>query len=177
MLHKTAKQREQNSRGIFDPAALPQIKALLFDAFGTVVDWRSSLIAELSEFGRRRGILADWPLLVDEWRAAYYPSMDRIRKGEQPWTILDELHRQSLEHLVAHLGISGLSAEDLDELTGAWHRLHPWPDVLEGMQRLATRYFLGPLSNANVALLVRLRKFCNLLRSTNGSHWNGEKTL
>jgi 2-haloacid dehalogenase len=162
MLHKSAEQREPNSRGVYDAAALPQIKALLFDTFGTVVDWRSSLIAELSAFGRRSGILADWPLLVDEWRAAYHPSMDRIRKGEQPWTILDVLHRQSLERLVARFGIDGLSAEDLDKLTGAWHRLHPWPDVLEGMQRLATHYFLGPLSNANVALLVRLRKFSDL---------------
>jgi len=161
-LRQNHAQPTKRCRGVYEPAALSQLKALVFDTFGTVVDWRSSLIAELSAFGRRRGILADWPLLIDEWRAAYYPSMDRVRKGEQPWTILDALHRQSLESLVARFGINGLSTEDLDELTGAWHRLHPWPDVLEGMQRLATRYFVGPLSNANVALLVRLRKFCSL---------------
>lgn len=102
----------------------------MFDTFGTVVDWRSSLIAELEAFGRRRGLSADWPLLVDEWRAAYHPSMERVRKGEQPWTTLDALHRQSLERLVASLGIKGLGPADLDELTGAWHRLHPWPDRL-----------------------------------------------
>jgi 2-haloacid dehalogenase len=161
-LRRNPAQPTKFHRGIYDPAALLQVKALVFDTFGTLVDWRSSLIAELSAFGQRRGLLADWPLLVDEWRAAYYPSMDRVRNGKQPWTILDALHRQSLERLVTSLGIDGLSTQDLDELTGAWHRLNPWPDVLEGMQRLATRYFLGPLSNANVALLVRLRKFAGL---------------
>jgi 2-haloacid dehalogenase len=149
-------------RGEYNTAALSQLKALVLDTFGTVVDWRSGLIAELNAFGQRRGLSADWPHLVDEWRAAYHPSMDRVRRGEQPWTILDALHRQSLERLVASFRIEGLSAADLDELTGAWHRLHPWPDVPEGMRRLATRYFLGPLSNANVSLLVRLRKFGGL---------------
>jgi hypothetical protein len=117
------------SRGVHDQAALSQVKALVFDTFGTVVDWRSSLIGELSAFGRERGISADWPLLVDEWRAAYYPSMDRVRKGEQPWTTLDALHRQSLERLVASFGVKNLSPKDLDQLTGAWHRLHVWPDA------------------------------------------------
>jgi len=148
--------------GVNSPSALSQVKALVFDTFGTVVDWRSSLIAELSAFGQRRGLSADWTLLVDEWRAAYYPSMDRVRRGEQPWTTLDALHRQSLERLVNDLGIHEISGDDLDELTHAWHRLRPWRDVLDGMQRLATHYLLGPLSNANVALLVRLRKFLGL---------------
>jgi 2-haloacid dehalogenase len=161
-LNQNFAETTKSCRGVHDPAALSQVKALVFDTFGTVVDWRSSLIVELSAFGRQRGISADWALLVDEWRAAYYPSMDRVRKGEQPWTTLDALHRQSLERLVASFGVNNLSPKDLDELTGAWHRLHVWPDVPEGMQRLATRYFLGPLSNANVSLLVRLRKFCNL---------------
>ncbi len=148
--------------GVYDDTALSQIKALLFDTFGTVVDWRTSLVCELSKFGQNKGVVTDWALLTDEWRAAYYPSMDRVRKGELPWTTLDALHRQSLELLVKKLGISGLTAEDLDELTNAWRRLRPWPDVLEGMQRLSTRYLLGPLSNANIALMVRLRKFAAL---------------
>jgi 2-haloacid dehalogenase len=148
--------------GVYDVAALSQVKALVFDTFGTVVDWRSSLISELSNFGRNKGVVADWTLLTDEWRAAYYPSMDRVRKGELPWTTLDALHRQSLEFLVTKLGISDLTAQDLDELTHAWRRLRPWPDVLEGMQRLSKRYLLGPLSNANIALMIRLRKFAAL---------------
>jgi 2-haloacid dehalogenase len=148
--------------GIYDTPALSRIRALAFDTFGTVVDWRSSLIFELSRFGQQKGIVGDWPLLVDEWRAAYYPSMDRVRKGEIPWTNLDTLHRQSLEVLVAKLQISGVTSKHLDELTDAWCRLRPWPDVLEGMQRLSARYLLGPLSNANIALMVRLRKFAGL---------------
>jgi 2-haloacid dehalogenase len=155
-------QRTKFDRGIYDAPAVSHLKALLFDVFGTVVDWRSSLITELAAFGQRRGVMADWPLLVDKWRAAYDPSMDRVRKGERSWTTLDALHRESLGAVVASLGISGLSLEDLNELTDAWRRLRPWPDVKEGMQRLATRYILGPLSNANVALMVRLRKFAGL---------------
>ena len=148
--------------GVNAPGTLVNVKALVFDTFGTVVDWRSSLIAELGAYGRRRGVVADWTLLTDEWRAAYYPSMERVRRGALPWTTLDTLHRQSLEKLVNDLGIEGIGVDDLDELTGAWHRLHAWPDVLGGMQRLAQRYILGPLSNANVALLVRMGKFAGL---------------
>jgi 2-haloacid dehalogenase len=154
--------RDKPYRGVCDTVTLSRIKALAFDTFGTVVDWRSSLIFELSKFGQENGVVGDWPLLVDEWRAAYHPSMDRVRKGEIPWTNLDTLHRQSLEVLIAKLQISGLTSENLGELTNAWCRLCPWPDVLEGMQRLSTRYLLGPLSNANVALMVRLRKFAGL---------------
>ena len=80
--------------------------AIVFDTFGTVVDWRSSLIAELTAFGRQRDINADWTALVDAWRAAYHPSMDRVRKGEQPWTTLDGLHRASLDKLVTQFGIT-----------------------------------------------------------------------
>lgn len=161
-MHPNSAEPSNPGRGIHDPAAILSLQAILFDTFGTLVDWRSSLIVELNAFGRRRGIMADWPRLVDEWRAAYYPSMDRVRKGEQPWTTLDALHRQSLERLAVSLGLDGLGPDDFNELTSAWHRLRPWPDVLGGMQRLAARYFLGPLSNANVSLLMRLRKFNGL---------------
>ena len=75
--------------------------AIVFDTFGSVVDWRGSLIADLSTYGAQRGVTADWVALVDAWRAAYHPSMDRVRKGEQPWTKLDALHRASLDTLVA----------------------------------------------------------------------------
>ena len=93
--------------------ASKQPVAIVFDTFGTVVDWRGSLIAELTAFGRERGVSADWTALVDAWRAAYHPSMDRVRKGQQPWTTLDNLHRASLDKLVAEFGIKGLSEADL----------------------------------------------------------------
>ena len=102
--------------------------AIVFDTFGTVVDWRGSLIAELTEFGRQRAIEADWTGLVDAWRAAYRPSMDRVRRNEVPWARLDDLHRASLDQLVRNYRIEGLSDADLRHLNRGWHRLIPWPD-------------------------------------------------
>jgi 2-haloacid dehalogenase len=133
--------------------------AIVFDTFGTVVDWRSSLIADLSAYGARKGVSADWPALVDAWRAAYQPSMNRVRKGEQPWTKLDDLHRASLNRLVDEFGITGLSEDDLVHINLGWHRLHPWPDSVPGLTRLKSRFIIGPLSNGNVSLLLNMAKF------------------
>ena len=138
------------------------VKAILFDTFGTVVDWRGSLIAELTEFGAARGIDADWTGLVDAWRANYGPSMDRVRKGEQPWTKLDDLHRTTLDQLVVQFNITGLSDADLDHLNHGWHRLQPWPDSVPGLTRLKSRYIIAPLSNGNVALLLNMAKHAGI---------------
>jgi 2-haloacid dehalogenase len=132
--------------------------AIVFDTFGTVVDWRSSLIADLTAFGRERGVSADWTALVDAWRAAYHPSMDRVRKGQDPWTTLDNLHRASLDKLVAEFGIKGLSEADLKHINLGWHRLKPWPDAIPGLTRLKRKFIIGPLSNGNVALLTKMAK-------------------
>jgi 2-haloacid dehalogenase len=142
------------------PAVRP--KAIVFDTFGTVVDWRSSLIADLSEYGARKGVNADWTGLVDAWRAAYHPSMDRVRRGEQPWTKLDHLHRASLDHLVKEFGIQGLEEADLDHINRGWHRLHAWPDSIPGLLRLKSRFIIGPLSNGNVSLLLNMAKFAGI---------------
>lgn len=136
--------------------------AIVFDTFGSVVDWRSSLIAELTAFGARRGIAADWAALVDAWRAAYHPSMDRVRKGEQPWTTLDNLHRASLDRLVAEFGIAGLTEADLVHINLGWHRLTPWPDAVAGLTRLKSRFIIGPLSNGNVSLLLNMAKHAGI---------------
>ncbi|WP_158932055.1 haloacid dehalogenase type II [Acidisphaera sp. S103] len=137
-------------------------KVIVFDTFGSVVDWRSSLIADLTAFGATKGITADWAALVDAWRAAYRPSMDRVRKGEQPWTKLDNLHRASLDRLIADFGIKGLSEEDLAHINLGWHRLHPWPDSVPGLTRLKSRFIIGPLSNGNVSLLLNMAKFAGI---------------
>ena len=136
--------------------------AIVFDTFGTVVDWRGSLIADLTAFGRERGIEADWPALIDAWRAAYHPSMDRVRKGLQPWTKLDDLHRASLDKLVAEFGIKGLTEQDLVHINLGWHRLNGWPDSVTGLTRLKTRFVIGPLSNGNVSLLTYMAKHAGL---------------
>ena len=143
-------------------AAKDNVEALLFDVFGTVVDWRSSIIAEMGEFGARRGIKADWVQFTDEWRGLYQPSMEEVRSGKRPWTILDVLHRESLDTLIAKHGIAGLSESDKEHITKVWHRLKPWPDVVDGLRRLKSRYIIGPLSNGNVGLLTRLGKNANL---------------
>jgi 2-haloacid dehalogenase len=141
---------------------MQDVRAILFDTFGTVVDWRGSLIDEMTAFGATRGIAADWEGLVDAWRAAYAPSMDRVRRGDLPWTILDDLHRASLERLVVEFGIAGLTATDLDSLNRGWHRLRPWPDAVPGLTRLKRRAIIAPLSNGNVALLVNMAKHAGL---------------
>jgi len=136
--------------------------AIVFDTFGSVVDWRGSLIADLTAFGQQRGIVADWPALVDAWRAAYHPSMDRVRKGLQPWTKLDDLHRASLDRLVEEHGIKGLTEQDLVHINLGWHRLNGWPDSVKGLTRLKTRFVIGPLSNGNVSLLTYMAKHAGL---------------
>ena len=139
------------------------VKALVFDVFGTVVDWRSSLIADFTKWSATRGIEADWTALVDGWRAVYTASMDDVRKHpERGYMILDKLHRQSLEKLVAQLAIEGLTEADLQYLTTGWHRLHPWADSVPGLTRLKTKYIIAPLSNGNVALLTNMAKFAGL---------------
>lgn len=142
---------------------LSSVKALVFDVFGTVVDWRTSLITDFMWWGRQRGIKADWTALVDGWRGMYVASMDEVRKHpERGYVILDVLHRRSLEKLVQQLAIKGLSEADLDHLTKGWHRLHPWPDSVAGLNRLKTKYVIAPLSNGNVALLTNMAKFAGL---------------
>ena len=142
---------------------ISQVKALVFDVFGTVVDWRSSLITDFTAWGEKRRISADWTALVDGWRAVYAASMDEVRKHpERGYLILDKLHRASLEKLVAQLSISGLTDDDLHHLTMGWHRLHPWPDSVAGLARLKEKYIIAPLSNGNVALLTNMAKFAGL---------------
>ena len=139
------------------------VKALVFDVFGTVVNWRTSLIDDFTKWGETRGVKADWTALVDGWRAVYAASMDEVRKHpEHDYVILDVLHRRSLEKLVDQLSIKGLSDADLHHLTMGWHRLHPWPDSVSGLRRLKTKYIISPLSNGNVALLTNMAKFAGL---------------
>lgn len=138
---------------------MKNVKAILFDTFGTVVDWRGSLIRDFTQWGRDKGWSADWEGLVDAWRAAYAPSMDRVRRGELPWTNLDDLQRASLADLGPKFGLPAPLADvDRDYLISGWHRLDPWPDSVAGLTRLKRRYVIGPLSNGNVALLVNMAK-------------------
>lgn len=134
------------------------VRAMTFDVFGTVVDWRTSIADEMAAFGEAKGISADWVDFADQWRAGYGPAMGRVRRGELPWTKIDDLHRIILDDLVPAFGLDGLTEEELVEVNRVWHRLRPWPDAVAGLTRLRTRYVLASLSNGNVALLVNMAK-------------------
>lgn len=134
------------------------VRALAFDTFGTVVDWRSSVIAELEAFGRSLGVQRDWAAFADDWRAGYPPAMDRVRRGELPWTKLDGLHRMILVDLLAEAGLEGVPDAAVDHLNRAWHRLDPWPDAVAGLTRLKARFVITTLSNGNVSLLTNMAK-------------------
>ncbi len=136
--------------------------ALAFDTFGTVVDWRSSIIAELQAFGETHGVEHDWASFTDNWRKGYLPAMDRVRRGDLPWTKIDDLHRMILDDLLRDAGISGIDESDLDHLNKVWHRLDPWPDSVEGLTRLKQRFVITTLSNGNVSLLTNMAKRAGL---------------
>ena len=138
------------------------VKALVFDVFGTVVDWRTSIIQECTKLGEAKGIEADWGLFADDWRGKYGPFMNKVRQGELPWTNVDALHRMALEELLIEYDINGLSKSDKAELTLAWHRLQPWPDSVPGLARLKRHFIIATLSNGNVALLTNMAKNAGL---------------
>jgi 2-haloacid dehalogenase len=143
-------------------ADLSGVKALAFDVFGTVVDWRSSVIREGTGLGDAKHLNVDWAKFADRWRAGYGPSMDKVRKGELPWKTIDQLHRMVLDRLLEEFRIEKLSEEEKDHLNRVWHRLAPWPDSVPGLTRLKRKFVLATLSNGNVALLVNMAKHAGL---------------
>jgi 2-haloacid dehalogenase len=138
------------------------VNALVFDVFGTVVDWRGSIIREGELLGKRKGIAADWVAFADAWRGGYQPAMQRVRSGQIAWTNIDGLHRVILNDLIRQFGIVGLSEEEIDHFNRAWHRLWPWPDSVGGLHRLSQGYIVSTLSNGNVSLLTKMAKYAGL---------------
>ncbi len=139
----------------FDPQA---VQALVFDVFGTVVDWRGSIIVEGAHFNRTRGLAVDWGALADAWRAGYQPAMDRVRRGQAEWASIDHLHRQILDDLLPRFGLDHLTEPERRHLNQVWHRLTPWDDVRGGLMRLREQHIVTTLSNGHVALLVALSR-------------------
>jgi 2-haloacid dehalogenase len=138
------------------------VKALVFDTFGTIVDWRSSVVEEGVAWGKAKGLHINWADFADRWRLGYVPAMDKVRKGEMPWTRLDDLHRMILENLLKEFGIENLNEQETVSWAYVWRRLKPWPDSVEGLTRLKKRYVIAPLSNGNIALMANLAKFGGL---------------
>jgi len=138
------------------------MRALVFDVFGTVVDWRGSIIAEGRKLGRHKGLRVSWPGFADAWRAGYRPAMAQVRSGELPWTPIDALHRMILDELLQRFRITGLTEQEIDHFNRAWHRLKPWRDARSGLRRLKESYVIAPLSNGNLALLTNMAKHSGL---------------
>jgi 2-haloacid dehalogenase len=137
--------------------------ALLFDVFGTCVDWRSSIVKEGEALGSRLGLgEVDWPSFADAWRGLYQPQMETVRSGQRPWATLDVLHRESLDRVLDGFGLQAVGGRDRDRLTLAWHRLDPWPDTVEGLWRLRRRFAVAPCSNGHIALLVGLSRHAGI---------------
>ncbi len=142
--------------------SVTSVKALVFDTFGTVVDWRTSVAREVETLTKRKGLTVDGAKFADAWRAGYRPSMDRVRNGELPWTKLDRLHRMVLDKILVEFGITTLSESETDALNGAWHRLRPWPDAVAGLTRLKKKFTIAPLSNGNISLMTAMAKHSGL---------------
>ena len=137
-------------------------RALAFDVFGTVVDWRGSIIGELEMFGEKHGLAEDWAAFADGWRAGYPLAMDKVRTGVLPWLKIDALHRLILDELLDRAGIEPVPDADVEQLNFAWHRLDPWPDAVEGLTRLKQRFVITTLSNGNMSLLTNMAKRAGL---------------
>jgi 2-haloacid dehalogenase len=140
-----------------------EIRACIFDVFGTVVDWRTSVSCDLAAFAATKGLTGiDWVKFADDWRKQYRPSLDEVRSGRRGWTVLDVLHFESLVRLLDGFGVKGLSEADLLHMSHAWRRIDPWPDSVPGLVRLKTRYIIAPCSNGNIALIVNMAKYAGL---------------
>ena len=144
---------------------MASLKALVFDVFGTVVDWREGVARDAAAFLQRHGATtADAHAVADAWRRRYQPAMEECRSGRRPFARLDVLHRENLDAVLAEHGVDlgSIDAAELDELNRAWHRLDPWPDAIPGLLRMKARYVIAPLSNGNVALLLNMAKRAGL---------------
>jgi len=139
-----------------------ELKALVFDVFGTVVDWRTSIANEASDQLKNKGFDLNWLAFAEAWRAKYQPSMEGVRSGKRGYVRLDILHLENLMEVLEEFKVSGLSTADLDYLNRAWHRLEPWPDSVSGLQRLKKKFIIGTMSNGNVALMVNMAKHSGL---------------
>ena len=140
----------------------PTVQAIVFDTFGTLVDWRGSIARDLGAWGPTQGLKADWLQLADLWRARYQPQMQRVRDGQIGFRTLDRLHDECLDELLPAIGLHAVTPEQRLHINRVWHRLDPWPDTVPGLLRLKTRFLIAPLSNGNVALLANMAKRAGL---------------
>ena len=134
------------------------VKALVFDVFGTLVDWRTSIAREACELLSPLGIAIDWNAFADRWRAQYQPAMEEVRRGRLPFSKLDALHRRNLDVVLKDSGLEGVDERTRANLNFAWHRLDAWPDVRPGLSRLRGKFRVAPCSNGNISIMVDLAR-------------------
>lgn len=139
------------------PPQLP-VKALFFDVFGTLVDWRAGIAREAAALLKPLGHSCDWHVFADAWRGEYQPAMEEIRSGRVPFCKLDLLHRRNLDRILPRFGIAGMPDDILSHLNLAWHRLDAWPDCAPGLHRLRTKFRIAPVSNGNISLMADLAR-------------------
>ena len=139
-----------------------EVKALLFDVFGTVVDWRTGIAIEVQMIAKKYNVELNADDFADAWRAEYQPAMEQIRSGKRSFTILDILHLENLKKIAPRFNLNNLSNEDLNFLVSAWHRLPGWPDSSQGLNKLKKKFILATQSNGNIALMVNMAKYSNL---------------
>lgn len=141
---------------------MASIQAAIFDVFGTVVDYRSSISRALRQWGEARDIDRDWDAMADAWRDEYQPSMEPIRSGERGYVNLDILHRQNLDRVLAVFDLDDTKTADRDALNLTWHQLDPWEDIVDGLTRIKAKMIIGPCSNGNIAMMVNLARYAGL---------------
>jgi len=144
------------------PSLHSTVKAMVFDTFGSVVDWRGSIVRDLTQWGNANGFQADWTLFAEQWRSMYQPSMEACRSGKREFTVLDVLHRESLDVLIDKFGLSRMTEAQREHVNKVWHRLDGWPDSVGGLARLKSKYIIAPLSNGNISLLTDIAKYTGL---------------
>lgn len=138
------------------------VYALLFDVFGTVVNWREGISRDVTTIAKKHGVAINATAFADSWRAQYQPSMEEVRTGRRAFTILDVLHRENLKKVALDHGLPELASDDEDFLVTAWHRLPGWPDSSEGLLRLKEKFIIATQSNGNIALIVNMAKYAEL---------------
>jgi 2-haloacid dehalogenase len=142
-----------------------QVKALIFDVFGTLVDWRTSIAREAQAALAPLGVTMDWGAFADAWRGQYQPAMTEVREGRIPFSKLDVLHRRNLDVVLRDLGLHAIDEPTRVQLNLAWHRLDAWPDVPRGLAKLRRKFLVAPCSNGNISLMAGLAR-------RNGLHWD-----
>ena len=139
-----------------------EVKALVFDVFGTVVDWHGSVAREVRGLAKAKGLRLNGARFAKAWRAGYRPAMDRVRSGEAPFRKIDDIHRTILDEVLAKSRVTALDEDEKAHLNLVWHRLKPWPDAVRGLKRLKSKFIIATLSNGNTGLLVNMAKFGGL---------------